>query len=237
MTSKSLNDLWSTFLGNQGLLSGSVDDRLLTFLGQSSQVRAGINNVSPIKFLGILNHAGPPVAGDGTFLQYDSVFDNTGQEWVCFVAGTPGTWLAVGSGRILGSASSSSAFTMTTAATVEDVPTMSVTFTYDGRPVRFVLTPVVTVQDQAAIKLITLTICRSTDNAVQRTSMRNTTASATEIQPQSMDTGPLTAWPSDAVNFVVGTSYTIKLRLNSGASSKAQVQGNSTPYSLYVITA
>jgi hypothetical protein len=139
--------------------------------------------------------------------------------------------------EVLGSATLSTNFTMTTAATIEDVPGMSVTFTYDGRPVRFVFTPCQTGQDQASIKLITLSIVRSSDNVAQQSTFRTTTASTTESQAMFMDTGPLTAWPSDAAAFVVGTSYTIKLRINSGASSKAQLVAGSTPCKLYVITA
>lgn len=200
--------------------------------------RAGMSNITATRYLGILNHTGAPVAADGTFAVGDVVFDSAAQEWVCSVAGSPGTWLAVGSGKALGSANLSSNFTMTNAATVEDVPGMSVTFTYDGRPVRFVLTPVLTSQDQITSKLITLTICRSTDNAVQRTSIRQTQADAAPvINPQSMDTGPLTAWPSDSAAFVVGTAYTIKLRINAGSSAKATILGASTPCTLYVITA
>lgn len=137
------------------------------------------------------------------------------------------------SGDILAQADSSANFTMTTDATVEDVPTMACTFTYDGRPVQFGLTPVYTATDDVGQKLCTLTIVRSTDNAIQRTSTRLALASTDQIE-QSILTGALTAWPSDSAAFVVGTAYTIKLRILCGASAKASVFGASTPYTLFV---
>lgn len=208
----------------------------LTTPGVTTSAVAGQSNLAPVRRLGILNHAGPPVAGDGTFAVSDSLFDSTAQEWVCSVAGNPGTWLAVGSGKVLASVSLAAQFTMAVDATVEDVTGASVTFTYDGRPVRFVLTPAYTGTDDAGAKVVTLTICRSSDNAIQRSSLRATT-SLTDTATQEMDTGPLTAWPSDSAAFVVGTAYTIKLRALCGASAKAIVYGQFTPYTLYVITA
>lgn len=139
-------------------------------------------------------------------------------------------------GEVLASTRSTSQFTMTTAAMVEDVPTMSVTFTFDGRPVRILTTPLATSQDQNSVKLITLSLCRSSDNAVQASSIRQSIASNTEIQQHSVDTGYFTAWPSDGVALVPGTQYTVKLRLNSGASSKAKTNGDTQPYSLQAIT-
>lgn len=209
----------------------TIDARLAT-----GQPRSGMSNITATRTLGILNHSGAPVAADGTFAVGDSVYDSTAQEWVCSVAGSPGTWLAVGSGKVLGSVRVAADFTMTTAATVEDIPTASVSFTYDGRPVRFVCTPVFASQNQSAVKLITLTVVRSSDNAIQGTTTL-TTSATTEGKPIMLDTGPLTAWPSDSVAFVAGTSYTIKLRLLAGASSKASLSGSTTPYTLYVITA
>lgn len=193
-------------------------------------------NILPIRVLGVLNHTGAPVAADGTFAVGDVVFDSGGQEWLNTVAGSPGTWVAVGSGKTLAQVSSSSQFTMTTDATVEDVPTMSNTFTYDGRPVVFKVTPVYTGTDDAGAKVITLTICRSSDNAIQRTALRNATSSA-DTDLMSLETDALTAWPSDGTPFVVGTAYTIKLRLLTGASAKAIIYGQFTPYTFKVVTA
>lgn len=141
------------------------------------------------------------------------------------------------SGQVIGTPiRSSSQFTMTTAATAEQVPTMSYTFVFDGRPVRFFTSPIMTSQDQASIKLITLQIRRSSDSAVQAASARQTIASATEIQPQTVDTGFFTAWPSDGVPLVVGTQYTVQLWLLSGSSSKAKTNGDSYPYMFMGLT-
>lgn len=193
-------------------------------------------NILPGRFLGVLNHTGAPVGADGTFAVGDFVFDSAGQEWLNTVAGSPGTWVAVGSGRVLASVALAAQFTMAVDATVEDVTGASVTFTYDGRPVRFVLTPVYSGTDDAGYKVITTTICRSSDNAIQVSHLRGATSSL-DTDTVQMDSGPLTAWPSDSVAFVVGTAYTIKLRLLTGASAKAILYGQFTPYKFYVITA
>lgn len=193
-------------------------------------------NILPIRVLGVLNHTGAPVAADGTFSVGDVVFDSGGQEWLNTVAGSPGTWVAVGSGRVLASVALAAQFTMATDATVEDVTGASLTFTYDGRPVRFVLTPVYSGTDDVGYKVITTTICRSSDNAIQVSHLRGATSSL-DTDTVQMDSGPLTAWPSDSVAFVVGTPYTIKLRLLTGALAKAILYGQFTPYQFYVITA
>jgi hypothetical protein len=199
---------------------------------------AAATNITAVTLLGMLAHAGPPVAGDGTFAVGDVVFDNTAQEWLCPVAGTPGLWLAVGSGKVLGSQRSMASFTTAVAGATEDVPTMQVSFTYDGRPVRFVCTSVSVGQNQMTTKLVTLSICRTTDNVAQANIIWQCPAAQPNfLQPISIDSGPLTAWPSDGVPFVVGTAYTVKLRLAAGSASKATLVGAFVPYQLYVITA
>lgn len=143
-----------------------------------------------------------------------------------------------GAGSVIGTPiRSTSQFTMTTAATIEDVPTMTYSFVFDGRPVRFFTTGVLTSQDQASAKIITLSIARSSDGADQAVSKRQTdaTANSTVSQP-GPDTGYFTAWPSDGVALVVGTQYTVKLRLLSGASSKASTNGNTQAYQFIGMT-
>lgn len=144
-----------------------------------------------------------------------------------------------GSGQALGTVARLAAnFTMAADNTEEDVTGMSVTFTYDGRPVNIVCTSALTSQEDAAIKLITLKLCRSTDNASQALTVRGSSATANEIQPQAgPQTGPITAWPSDAAPFVVGTPYTVKLRVTSGSGCKATISGATQPTSLFVVTA
>lgn len=195
---------------------------------------AGMSNINPLRMLGILNHAGPPVGADGTFAVGDCVFDSNAQEWVCTVAGSPGTWIAVGSGRTLGSSNLQTPFTMTTAATPEDVPGWTVSFTYDGRSVRFVVWAPSTSQDQAATKLIQLSIKRSSDSVTQWTGFRQTDAVANTLGLIAIDSGPVTGW-ADATPFVVGTTYAAKMHMTSGASSKGKVGGTWNPF--YVITA
>lgn len=198
---------------------------------------AGMSNITPLRMLGVLNHAGAPVGADGTFAVGDALFDLAGQHWLCTVAGSPGTWIPVGSGRVLGSQVLASGFTMTTANTPEDVPTWSCSFTYDGRPVNIKTTPCLTSQDQNAVRLISITLRRSSDSAIQATSLRQTTAVAGEVQNQFIETGPITAWPSDSTALVVGTTYTVKMNLTSGASSRASISGASQSAMLYVVTA
>lgn len=207
-------------------------------IGQAS---ANMTHLTAVNFLGMLNHTGAPVAGDltsGTFPTGGQVYDSAGQAWLCTAGGSPGTWIAVGSGRLLASVRSTVQFVMTTAATVEDVATMNITFTFDGRPVNLKTTPFLTQQDVAASKLITASICRSSDNAMQANSIRQTDATVGTLgTPQVIETGPFTAWPSDGAALVVGTAYTVKMRILSGASSKATINGgNVQSYSLYAVT-
>lgn len=191
----------------------------------------------PIRFVGVAEHAGPPNAGDGAFEANDVAFDNTGQQWLCVVSGTPGTWLAVGSGKILAHVLFNSDFTMTTAATEETIPGSALPWVYDGRPIRGVVTPLPCSQNVASVKQITSKIVRSSDNALVRQGFRQTTASVTESQTFTIDTGPLTAHPSDASAYVPGNTYTWALRLASGSSSKATMwAGIIQPVSFYVIT-
>lgn len=47
------------------------------------------------RFVGFNSSSGSPTTG--TFAVNDVIFDSTGTQWVCTVAGTPGTWIVVGS--------------------------------------------------------------------------------------------------------------------------------------------
>lgn len=140
-----------------------------------------------------------------------------------------------GSGVVLGSSALSAQMAMATAATAEDVPGATATFTFDGRPVFFETTPVLTGQDAAiGARLISLMIVRQSDSVIQRIFYREQeTALAGMIQPHKCEMGPLVAWPSDSVPFVVGATYGIKLRISAGAGCKASTNGNTQPYSIY----
>lgn len=168
----------------------------------------------PIRFVGVAEHAGPPNAGDGAFLANDVAFDNIGQQFLCVADGTPGTWIAIGgSGKVLGSVRSSSQYNAASSGAT-DVPGVFTTFTYDGRPVWFGTTPTNTALNSpaAASKLINLIIARTTDGAVIGNAYREQeTAMTGQIQPHHVLAGPFTAWPSDGVPFVVGTTYGFKL--------------------------
>lgn len=198
---------------------------------------AGQSNLAQVRFVGVLNHAGPPVSGDGTFVANDICLDNTAQQYLCSVSGTPGTWLAVGSGKVLGSVTMNTNFTMTTAATLEDIPGASCPFTPDGRPLRFVCTPLGCRQDLLAATQITAIVARSSDNAIVRSGFRQTTAGLNELQTFVIDSGPMTVWPTDSAAFTPGVASAVKLRITSGAGSKATATGALLPYTLYVITA
>lgn len=197
------------------------------------------NGLMPVRFVGVADHAGPPTAGDGSFLANDIAYDNTGQQWLCVADGTPGNWLAIGSGKILGQAVLATNFSFTAPAlTDSDLPGMVVPWVYDGRPVRGVVTGIPCSQSQASVKQITARIMRSTDNAIVHQSARQTTTSGIESQEIHVDTGALTSYPSDGAPFVVGNTYTWKLNVQSGSTGTtsiwAGIAGN--PVRFYVIT-
>jgi len=62
-------------------------------------------------------YAGATASGapaSGTFAVGDFIVDQTGSVWICTVAGSPGTWIAVGGGAAsTGSVSTSDSLTMT----------------------------------------------------------------------------------------------------------------------------
>lgn len=169
--------------------------------------------------------SGAPTSG--THVLGESYIAEDGQLWVCTSAGTPGTWVAVGSGRAIGGPTVlGTDFTMTTAATEEDVTGFNVSFTYDGRPVRLYCFCPYVAQDQAALKIITLKMVRTSDSAVQAQTGLVNPATAFLANAMTVDTGPITAWPSDSAALVLGTSYTVKMRITSQAASKASIFGS-----------
>lgn len=76
------------------------------------------------RFLGA-TASGPPTTG--THLLYDFVIDGTGTVWICILAGTPGTWVDVSSGRELDRATKTTTEQFT-GTTPNDVDGLSVTF-------------------------------------------------------------------------------------------------------------
>ncbi len=172
----------------------------------------------------ILGDVGPP--DSGTHAVDETYLDDEGQIWMCTAAGTPGSWVAVGSGRAIGGPTFlTTNYTMTTAATEEDVTGFTVTFTYDGRPVRVVCFCPYVSHDQAAQKSVTIKLARSTDSAIQCQSIAASPAANIGVLAIA-DTGPITAWPSDSAAFAVGTAYTLKARITAGASTKGSILGS-----------
>lgn len=178
--------------------------------------------MTPARLVGVLSNAGPPVSGDGTFVAGDYCFDTAGRMYLCTAGGTPGTWTGVGSGEVLGYHTYKSNFTMTTAATAEDVPNFNADFVFDGRPVSFRLVAPIIYHDQATLETVSLSIRRSTDSAIQLTG-QSTTTGATHTNPIIVESGSMTTWPSDGVAFVVGTTYNIKVNITATAGAKGVI--------------
>lgn len=88
--------------------------------------------VSGARFVGATASGAPT---SGTFSIGDWIVDRGGNMWVCTVAGSPGTWVSVGSGRELGYAEITSSFTKPTAgAGAEDVTGLTISPTIGSRP-------------------------------------------------------------------------------------------------------
>lgn len=208
-------------------------------LAARSGPATGMSNLTPTRDLGLLNHVGPPVAADGTFTYGDKCHDISGQQWLCLGSGSPGSWTAVGSGKVIGSVRLAAQYTMAVAGATEDVAGAFFPFTFDGRPVMFGTTPLATSLTTAgAAKVIQLIIRRSSDNAVVGNAYREQETSLSgQIQPHFVEAGPFTAWPSDNVPFVVGQSYQVKLSINASPGFLASTNGNTQPYSVYAKTA
>lgn len=231
----------------QGLLNDVYDatNRALRISGSvTTSAPSGTTGLTAARFVGILSDAGPPVAGDGTFVAGDVVFDTAGQEYLCTAGGTPGTWVAVGSGRVIGGpVALATTFTQTTSATAEDIPGMSLSFTYDGRPIEMVVDGGASLSHDvtSTFRNLQLAIQRSSDSATQISALANSTCGASTFTQASSSvhvmSGPLTAWPSDSAAFVVGTSYTIKLNYTVVTGGKGRVVAStSAPLKLYVVT-
>lgn len=166
---------------------------------------------------------GPPTTG--TFAAGDWIVDQTGNQWVCTVAGTPGTWLSVGSGREIGYAQGTSNFTKTTAgAGAEDITGMSVTINVASRPVMLHWWADHLTTDTAGNQVV-ITIADSA-NTVQATSSVKFTAVT--------DTHHLEVWAR--VNPAAG-SYTYKARMNvpTGGGKGGLVANSTAPMFLRAV--
>jgi hypothetical protein len=115
-------------MSDGGLITG------VTSVGVSGLTGA----VAGARFVGATASGAPT---SGTFVVGDYVVDQTGQMWVCTVAGSPGTWVAPGSGRELGYAEiTSSQSGITGVGTANRVPIagLSVTVSVASRPIKVI---------------------------------------------------------------------------------------------------
>jgi hypothetical protein len=94
--------------------------------------------VAGARFVGATTSGAP---ASGTFVAGDYVIDQTGQMWICTVGGSPGTWVAPGSGRELGYAEiTSSRPGITGVGTANKIPItgLSVTVAVTSRPIKVI---------------------------------------------------------------------------------------------------
>lgn len=89
--------------------------------------------VAPARFVGATTSGAPTT---GTFQQGDYVVDQSGTMWVCVVAGSPGTWVDLSSGRELAYAEDKSNRTVNSTS-LTDYPGLSISFPMpsNSRPV------------------------------------------------------------------------------------------------------
>jgi hypothetical protein len=86
---------------------------------------------------GASRYAGATASGaptTGTFALGDYVLDQSGELWICTVAGSPGTWQVAGSGTELAFAANTNG-TSPTFTSLADVSGVTITFTVGSRPV------------------------------------------------------------------------------------------------------
>lgn len=149
---------------------------------------------------------GPPTTG--IWLTNQVFIDANGSIWVCSAGGSPGTWVAGGSGVELGEAELSSNFSLS-AASNTDITGLTLTFNAPNRP--FLL----------ELALPKLTLSASTSwGAFQITDSANTEVAGTFFGSVSATTegvcGPLRAHlPTTGTNaypITPGNSYTFKAR-------------------------
>jgi hypothetical protein len=115
-------------MSDSGLITG------VTSIGVSGLTGAAAG----ARFVGATT-SGAPVSG--TFVAGDYVVDQTGQMWICTVAGSPGTWVAPGSGRELGYAeitSNQSGITGVGTANKVAITGLSVAVTVASRPIKII---------------------------------------------------------------------------------------------------
>lgn len=170
--------------------------------------------VAGARFVGA-TASGAPTAG--TFGVGDYVVDQTGNMWVCTSAGTPGTWVSVGSGRELGYAEITSSFAKAAAsATPEDVTGLSITITKGSRPVMLHAWCSHFTGD-TNLTQATLQIADSTPTLLASSSIKLEQATNSNAHTE--------VWRR--INSAAGT-YTYKVRLNASAVGKPTLFASAT---------
>lgn len=130
------------------------------------QPQLGMSNITPARFLGVLNHTGPPVSADGAFQVGDHLLDSGGVTYYCYASGTPGSWKGPGrAGQVLARAASTAQFTMTS-STDADITAMLISFTVPADRDAWVLARVPASISPTASAQITVKI--TDENGVQK---------------------------------------------------------------------
>lgn len=140
---------------------------------------SGMSNITPLRLLGILNHTGAPVGADGTFAVGDFILDSVAQEWVCTVAGSPGTWIRTGAGMAIARASSTSLETIGTSEA--DFAGMSVSFDSPSNRDLWVFARIPTVGAATASAIATVKLTDGSNVAKDSNSARSGTISRNHV--------------------------------------------------------
>lgn len=110
----------------------ATDDELASNIAANRGLPIGLPGaVAAARFVGATTSGAPTT---GTFAKGDYIVDQTGTMWACTVAGSPGTWVDISSGRELAYAESSTQQTSIGTSFV-DLTGLSITFTVRSRPV------------------------------------------------------------------------------------------------------
>lgn len=171
--------------------------------------------------------AGPPASG--TWAQYDRVVDLTGIEWLCISAGTPGTWIAMGTGQQLAIAKSTASFDVQAQGiTPADVTSISITVQPTSRPFKLHAYLMCASNSGTAAANATLQmIFHITDNSNNILGYgADTHVAITNVS--SVRRSTVDVWTEEQAAIAVATTY--KLRARTGAAvpanwSIAQLQG------------
>lgn len=130
-------------------------------------------------------------------------------------------------------------FEMAADGTPEDVfGVTALSFVFDGRPVIIKMAGGSLSHDDAATRLITLSIQRAADSAAQH--LFAPTIATGGFWPIATECPPFTVWPSDGDPLVIGDPYGITVNLTAPASVKGKINASPAPFTnrfgLWVVT-